>query len=68
MKFLQGISGLYCRLYWFALQQNQNFHKIPNKMLIIFIENDCRCTKPKQTQGKDVQRDITLFRYEFMGL
>jgi hypothetical protein len=28
-------------------------------MFIILIEKDCRCTKPKETQGKDVQRDIT---------
>jgi len=63
MKFLQEISGLYCGLYWSAishtLQQTQTFHKIPQKMFKIFIANDCRCTKQKETQGKDVQRDIT---------
>jgi hypothetical protein len=62
MQFLQGISGLYCGLYQSAishiLQQTQNIHKIPHKIFIIFIENDCRCTKPKEKQGKDVQRDI----------
>jgi hypothetical protein len=63
MKFLQGIWGLYSGLYWSAishtLQQTQTFHKIPYKMFIIFIENDRRFTKPKETQGKNVQRDIT---------
>ena len=63
MKFLQGISGLYRGLYWSAishtLQQTQTFQNIPHKMFIIFIENDCRRTKRKETEGKDVQRDIT---------
>jgi len=32
-------------------------------MFIVFMENDCRCTKPKETQGKAVQRD-TIYTVE----